>query len=112
MIEKRDAEETYLFPPFYSAFSLATLSCNQTLMSAPRSTPIRWRTASMKAPVMTAEVFLTAFRTLPRKEQDVFLSEMLKDRRIREDLIDIAIAGERSGDKAGPFRTPLEERGE
>jgi len=26
----------------------------------------------MKVPGMTAEVFLTAFRTLPKKEQDVF----------------------------------------
>jgi hypothetical protein len=66
----------------------------------------------MKASGMTAEVFLTAFRTLPKKEQDVFLSEMLKDGRLREDLIDIAIAEERSGDKARPFRTVLKERGE
>jgi hypothetical protein len=70
------------------------------------------RRPAMKAPGMTAEVFLTAFRTLPRREQDVFLGEMLKDRRLREDLIDIAIAEERSGDKGRPFRTVLKEHGE
>jgi hypothetical protein len=66
----------------------------------------------MKAEGMTAEVFWTAFRALPRKEQDVFLSKMLKDRRLREDLLDLAIAEKRSGDKARPFRTALEDRGE
>ena len=53
----------------------------------------------MKSSGMTAEVFLTAFRTLKRTEQDAFFGEMLKDRRLREDLIDIAIAEERSGTK-------------
>jgi hypothetical protein len=66
----------------------------------------------MKALGMTAEVFLTAFRTLPKKEQDVFFAEVLKDRRLREDLADIAIAEERSGDKARPFRVVLKEHGE
>jgi hypothetical protein len=65
----------------------------------------------MKAEGMTAEVFWTAFRTLPKKEQDVFLGKMMKDRRLREDLIDIAIAQERSGDRARPFRTVLKEHG-
>jgi hypothetical protein len=66
----------------------------------------------MKASGMTAEVFLTAFRTLPKREQDVFLGEMLKDRRLREDLIDIALAEERSGEWAKPFRAVLKDRGE
>ncbi len=66
----------------------------------------------MKALGMTAEVFLTAFRMLPKKEQDVFFAEMLKDRRLREDLADIAIAEERAGDKARPFRAVLKEHGE
>ncbi len=66
----------------------------------------------MKSSGMTAEVFLTAFRTLKRTEQDAFFGEMLKDRRLREDLIDIAIAEERSRDKAKPFRQVLKEHGE
>ena len=51
-----------------------------------------------------AEVFLTAFKTLPRKEQDIFLSEVLKDKKLREDLIDIAIAESRAQDKSMSFR--------
>jgi hypothetical protein len=66
----------------------------------------------MKAEGMTAEAFWTAFRTLSKKEQDVFLGKMLKDKRLREDLIDIAIAEERSGDKTRSFRTILKDQGE
>jgi hypothetical protein len=58
----------------------------------------------MKTKGAAAEVFLAAFKTLPRKEQDIFLSEMLKDSRLREDLIDIAIAESRTKDKGRPFR--------
>lgn len=32
----------------------------------------------MGAKGATAEVFLTAFKTLPQKEQDIFLSSILK----------------------------------
>ncbi len=59
----------------------------------------------------TAEVFLTAFKTLTRKEQDIFLSEILKDKRLRKDLIDIAIAESRVKDKSRPFRDFLKEYG-
>lgn len=58
----------------------------------------------------TAEVFLTAFKTLPRKEQDIFLSEVLKDKKLREDLIDIAIAESRAKDKSRSFRTFLKAK--
>ena len=57
----------------------------------------------------TAEVFLTAFKTLARKEQDIFLSEILKDKRLREDLMDIAIAESRAKEKSRPFREFLKE---
>ena len=63
----------------------------------------------MKTKGATAEVFLTAFKTLPKKEQDIFLSEILKDNRLREDLIDIAIAESRAKDKGKPFREFLKE---
>lgn len=65
----------------------------------------------MKTKGATAEVFLTAFRTMARKEQDIFLSEMLKDNRLREDLIDIAIAESRAKDKSRSFREFLKEQG-
>lgn len=60
--------------------------------------------AYMRAQGATAEVFLTAFKTLTKKEQDIFLSEVLKDKKIREDMIDIAIAQSRSRDKSRTFR--------
>ena len=63
----------------------------------------------MKAKGATAEVFLTAFKTLPKKEQDVFLSEMLKDKTLREDLIDIAVAESRANNKGRRFRDFLKE---
>lgn len=62
----------------------------------------------MKTKGATAEVFLTAFRTLTRKEQDIFLSTILKDKRLREDLIDIAIAEGRARDKVS--RPPQAEQ--
>ncbi len=58
----------------------------------------------MKAQEATAEVFLTAFKTLTKKEQDIFLSKVLKDKKIREDMIDIAVAQSRSRDKSRSFR--------
>ncbi len=61
----------------------------------------------MRSGGATAEVFLTAFKTLSRKEQDIFLSKVVKDRKLREDLIDIAIAEGRSRDKSRPFRAFL-----
>lgn len=65
----------------------------------------------MAAKGATAEVFLTAFKTLERKEQDIFLSSLLKDKRIREDLIDIAIAESRAKDKGRNFKEFLKEHG-
>lgn len=57
----------------------------------------------MKTHGMTAEVFLTAFKTMPKKEQDIFFSKIMKDARLREELIDIAIAERRSRDKGRLF---------
>lgn len=64
----------------------------------------------MRAQGATAEVFLTAFKTLPRKEQDIFLSEVMKDKKLREDLIDIAIAESRAKDKSRSFRDFLKSQ--
>ncbi len=64
----------------------------------------------MKAQGATAEVFLTAFKTLSKKEQDIFLMGILKEKKLREDLIDIAIAESRAQDKSRPFRTFLNKQ--
>ncbi|MEW5746823.1 MAG: hypothetical protein AB1805_15440 [Nitrospirota bacterium] len=45
---------------------------------------------------------MTAFRTLPGKEQDIFLTEILKEKKYREDVIDIAES--RVKDKGRSFR--------
>ncbi|MBI5191721.1 MAG: hypothetical protein HZA22_13765 [Nitrospirae bacterium] len=58
----------------------------------------------MKTSGATAEVFLSAFKTMKKEEQDIFLTKLLKDKSLREDLIDIAIVYEREGDKRRPFR--------
>jgi len=63
----------------------------------------------MKATGATAEVFLTAFKSLPKKEQNIFLSEVLKDSRLREDLVDIAVAESRKKDRKRGFREFLKE---
>jgi hypothetical protein len=55
----------------------------------------------------TAEVFMTAFRALPHKEQNTFLTAMVKDARLREDIIDLAIATTRSREKRTSFHAFL-----
>ena len=52
----------------------------------------------------TAEVFMTAFKALPTKERSLFLTKLLKDASLREDILDIAIAAKRSHEKTRPFR--------
>jgi len=63
----------------------------------------------LKARGATAAVFLSAFKTLPKKERDIFLTEILKEKEVREDLIDIAIAESRPKAKGRPLREFLEE---
>jgi hypothetical protein len=58
----------------------------------------------VRAQGATAEVFLTAFKSMTKKEQDIFLSEVMKDKKLREDLIDIAVAESRSRDRSRSFR--------
>lgn len=38
----------------------------------------------------TAEVFLTAFRALPQSEKNIFLTNLVKDNELLEDILDIA----------------------
>ena len=53
----------------------------------------------------TAKVFLTAFRALPKQEQNAFLFTIIKDHSFREDVIDLAIAVKRSAEKCKKFHT-------
>ena len=56
-----------------------------------------------------AEVFLTALLSLPHKEQDSFLVKMLKNQRLRKDVIDLAIAEERKHEKTRSFEKVVVE---
>jgi len=49
----------------------------------------------MSASEATAEVFWTAFRALPKKDQTAVVIRFLKDRQLREDIIDIAVIEQR-----------------
>ena len=42
-----------------------------------------------------SEVFLAAFRTLPKKQKEAILEKLLKDKEFMEDLIDIVIIEQR-----------------
>jgi hypothetical protein len=52
----------------------------------------------------TAEVFLTAFRALPKQEQNTFLFTIVQDHSFGEDVIDLAIAVKRSFEKCKKLR--------
>ena len=43
----------------------------------------------------TSEVFLTAFRALPKKEREAVIEKMLREKEFIEDLIDIVIIEQR-----------------
>ena len=56
----------------------------------------------------TAEVFWTAFRVLPRKDQRAVLQHVLRDSRLRRDLMDLAVIEERRAEPARPLREYLQ----
>ena len=58
----------------------------------------------------TAEIFWTAFQSLPKVEQQEVVSRLASDEEFREDLLDIAVCEERRHEPTRPFRTYLEER--
>ena len=49
----------------------------------------------MTAADATSEVFLTAFRALPKKAREAVVEKMLSDKEILEDLIDTVIIEQR-----------------
>jgi hypothetical protein len=57
----------------------------------------------MTAVQATAEVFWTAFRALPKKEREAILEKLLKDRQLKEDLIDIVIIEQRYKEPSRPL---------
>ena len=58
-----------------------------------------------------AEVFLTALRSLPKTHRDRILIELVKDKGLRRDLMDLATIEERKKEPSRLFRDYLRERG-
>lgn len=55
----------------------------------------------------TAEVFWTALKALPRKEQQAVLRRVLQDEKLRHDMLDLALMEERRAEPARPLREVL-----
>jgi hypothetical protein len=55
----------------------------------------------------TAEVFWTAFRGLPRQDQQAVLRRIVQSSRLRRDLMDLALIEERNAEPARPLREYL-----
>ncbi len=58
----------------------------------------------------TAEVFWTAFRSMPKKERDAIIAKFLGDKGFREDLIDAYIIETRKKEVSRPLDEYLAER--
>lgn len=57
----------------------------------------------MTAREATVEVFWTAFQTLPKADREAVIQRFLRDRRTREDVIDIVTALQRQHEKSIPY---------
>lgn len=57
----------------------------------------------MTASEATAQVFWTAFRTLSKTEREAVIQRLLRDRRMRDDLIDVVTALQRRQEKSIPY---------
>ncbi|WP_028893568.1 hypothetical protein [Syntrophorhabdus aromaticivorans] len=58
----------------------------------------------------TSEVFMTAFRALPKKTREAVLDKMLSDKEFREDLMDAAIIKQRRREPSRPLEEYLSRR--
>ena len=57
-----------------------------------------------------SEVFLAAFRTLPKKQKEAVLEKLLKDKEFMEDLFDIVIIEQRRRELARSLDDYLADR--
>lgn len=57
----------------------------------------------------TANRFLSAFKALPRPQKNAVVARLARERSIREDLIDLAIADSRRTERSRPLREFLRE---
>lgn len=59
----------------------------------------------------TSEVFMTAFRALPRKVREAVVEKLLSDNEFREDLMDAAIIEQRRNEPSRPLEQYLSDKG-
>jgi hypothetical protein len=59
----------------------------------------------------TAEIFWTALKALPRREQQAVIRRVLRDGQLRRDLMDLAVIEERRAEPARPVREYLKASG-
>jgi len=57
----------------------------------------------MTARAATAEVFWTAFRALPKLDREAFIERLLRDGRLRQDMLDIVTALQRRRERSIPY---------
>jgi hypothetical protein len=60
-------------------------------------------TRIMTALEATVEVFMTAYKALPKAARAGFVARLIEDREVREDLMDIATIEKRKSEKTRPF---------
>jgi hypothetical protein len=58
----------------------------------------------------TAEIFLTAFKALPKREQNAVLAGIAQDKELREDLLDLTLIAKRRNEPSRSFRQYIAER--
>lgn len=58
----------------------------------------------------TAEVFWTALKALPRKEQQALLRLVVQDEKLRRDMFDLALIEERRAEPSRPLREYLKDK--
>lgn len=58
---------------------------------------------------LTAEVFFYALKAMPKQEQSALLWLIAKDKRLRQDLLDISLSVERLEEPARPLKAVLQE---
>lgn len=57
-----------------------------------------------------AEVFLTAIRSLPKRDRERVLAGLVRDRNLRRDLLDLAVIEHRRKEPSRHFRQYLKAR--
>jgi len=65
---------------------------------------------SMTESEATAEIFWTAFKVLPKAEQQAILRRLIKDQTLRRDLMDLSVIEERSTEPVRSLQEYLEEQ--